>query len=163
MNTKDEIALIETNLASVNAEEEGLRAQRESYQTQLAFFIRRLIKEEKLLGKCEWTVSVGHKNRFTLHTHVRDEGIKELVKLIDKAQSHGWYHFKFDLLDGDGAVLFNDSNVDMYFEDAESLSRICEEYGLKFDTKQIDKEIKDSTDKANRYTEIKKQIEKYSI
>lgn len=163
MNTIDKLAFVEANLTATIAEEEKLKSIREAHQTEMADLIRHLIKEEKLLGKCEWVLTVSHRGGFTLHSDVDDAGVKRLIEYIDRAQARGWYHFNFKLLEGDGSVLFNDSEVDMYFEDISSLSRICEEYGIKFDMKHIKDEIKEHTEKAVKYLDIKQRLEKYGI
>lgn len=163
MKAIDELVFVEANLTATIAEEEKLKSIRDAQQLQMANLIRRLVKEEKLLGKCEWVLTVSHRGGFTLHSDVDDAGVKKLIEYIDRAQGGGWYHFNFQLLEGDGNVLFNDSEVDMYFTDLNSLSRICDEYGIKFDMKHINDEIEEHTEKANRYSDIKRKLEKYGI
>ena len=161
MNTKEQLENITDRIVEIHKEEEAISVIRNEHLKTAGNLVRQLIKEDKLLGKCKWTLTL-NRSGFTLNSDVEDAGVKELLKLIDKVQSGGWYHFDFQLLDGDGKVYFNDGEVTMYFDNIESISRICDEYGMKFDTEHIDRHMKNASEDLIKYKEIKKVLERYT-
>lgn len=161
MNTQEELKKTRAELDSIQALEKKLKESQDAKLEYLALLIRTSIKEEGLLGNCDWTMTLNGRGGFSLHTDIRDPGVKVLLDQLNDVINGGFYHFRFELLEGDGTIYFDDSDVHMSFENTKSLSKLCEDYKIKFDVESIDKYIEEHTEKTNRFKEIRKTVKKY--
>lgn len=142
--------LSQLQIEMVARQKQNDKLQQEHYQHQeadqltLNALIRLIVREEKLLNLCTWTLKVYNRKPFLEAKETAgDLKVRPLAELTERDyhSSFYFYHFKDGERGHNISLRFNDGDMRLVFDEPADINSFIKEYGVTVHADSLDEEI----------------------